>query len=125
MLLTPLAAHAQDNSELLTGTGLETPRWVFRQQQLQGVDMDAAPHEYAVLTRRNKRMLKNTLKSYTHNKLKSIGIPEQGISVVSGAVGLVTQGARLNLNESRTLALELRDVNDSERTLYFGVTLDW
>ena len=32
---------------------------------------------------------------------------------------------KLNLNESKTLALELKDVNDSERTLYFGVTLDW
>jgi hypothetical protein len=52
-------------------------------------------------------------------------MPEQGIALVSNAVGLVTQGARLNLNESKSLALELRDVNDSERTLYFGVTLDW
>jgi hypothetical protein len=125
MLLTTLAAHAQDNSESLTGTGLEPHRWVFKQQQLQDVDMNAAPHEYAALTRQNQKLLKNTLKSYTHNTLKSIGMPEQGISFVSGAVGLVTQGARLNLNQSRTLALELRDVNDSERTLYFGVTLGW
>jgi hypothetical protein len=125
MLLTTLAAQAQDNSESLTGTGVEPHRWVFKQQQLQDVDMNAAPHEYAALTRRNQKLLKNTLKSYTRNTLKSTGMPEQGISFVSGAVGLVTQGARLNLNQSKTLALELRDVNDSERTLYFGVTLGW
>jgi hypothetical protein len=125
MLLTPLAAHAQDNSESLTGAGLESHQWEFKQQQFHGVDMNAAPHEYEALTRRNQKMLKNTLRSYTRNTLKSVGIPEQGISLVSSAVGLVVQGARLNLNESRTLSLELRDVNDSERSLYFGVSLDW
>jgi hypothetical protein len=125
MLLTHPAAHAQDNSEPLPDTGPELYQWEFRQQQLQGVDINAATREYEVLTRRNRKILKNTLSSYTSNTLKSIGMPELGISLVGNAVGLLTQGVRLNLDESRTLALELRDVNDSERTLYFGVTLDW
>jgi hypothetical protein len=125
MLLTHPAAYAQDNSEPLPDTGPELYQWEFRQQQLQGVDINAATHEYEVLTRRNRKILKNTLSSYTSNTLKSIGMPELGISLVGNAVGLLTQGVRLNLDESRTLALELRDVNDSERTLYFGVTLDW
>jgi hypothetical protein len=125
MLLTPPAAHAQDNSGTIPGTGPEPHQWGFRQQQLQGVDMNAALDEYETLTKRNQKSLKNTLRSYTNNTLKSIGMPEQGIALVGSAVGLLTQGVKLNLNESKTLALELKDVNDSERTLYFGVTLDW
>lgn len=125
MLLTPPAAHAQDNSGTIPGTGPEPHQWGFRQQQLQGVDMNAAPDEYETLIKRNQKSLKNTLRSYTNNTLKSIGMPEQGIALVGSAVGLLTQGVKLNLNESKTLALELKDVNDSERTLYFGVTLDW
>ena len=125
MLLTHPLARAQDNDTFLSDTGPEPHLWEFRQQQLRGVDMNAAPHEYEALTRPNQKILKNTVISYTNNTLKSIGMPEQGIALVSNAVGLVTQGVRLNLNDSKSLALELRDVNDSERTLYFGVTLDW
>ena len=90
-----------------------------------GVDINAAPREYETLTKRNQNILTNTVRSYTNNTLKSIGMPEQGITLVGSAVGLLTQGVKLNLNESSTLALELKDVNDSERTLYFGVSLDW
>ena len=125
MLLTHPLARAQDNDTFLSDTGPEPHLWEFRQQQLRGVDMNAAPHEYESLTRRNQKILKNTVMSYTSNTLKSIGMPEQGIALVSNAVGILTQGVKLNLNESKSLALELRDVNDSERTLYFGVTLDW
>ncbi|HYQ73223.1 MAG TPA: hypothetical protein VET88_15005 [Gammaproteobacteria bacterium] len=124
-LLIHPALYAQDYTMSPTDTGQEPRQWKFRQQQLRGIDMNAAPREYEALTRRNQKILKKTFVSYTSNSLKSIGIPEQGISLVSSAVGLVTQGVRLNLNERSSLALELRDVNDSERTLYFGVTLDW
>ena len=125
ILLIQPQVHAQDNNESFPGTGPEPHQWEFRRQGLQGVDMNATTHEYEALTRRNQKILKNMLRSYTNNTLKSIGMPEQGISLLGSAVGLVTQGARLKLNESGSLALELRDVNDSERNLYFGVTLDW
>ena len=125
MLLTHPAVHAQDNSGTISGTGPESHQWGFRQQQLQGVDMNATHDEYETLTKRNQKILENTLRSYSNNTLKSIGMPEQGVAFVGSAVGLLTHGMKLNLNESNTLALELKDVNDSEPTLYFGVTLDW
>jgi hypothetical protein len=125
ILLAYPEAHAQDNSEYLPGTGPGPQQRELKRQQLQSVDFNATPREYEALTRRNQKILKKMLRSYTNNTLKSIGMPEQGISLVGSAAGLVTQGARLKLNESGSLALELRDVNDSERNLYFGVTLDW
>ena len=125
LLLTHPAAIAQDNSNSNPGTGSDPHQWGFRQQHLQGVDMNAASHEYKELTRRNQKILKNTLTSYTTNTLKSIGMPDLGISLLGNTVGLVTQGARLKLNESTTLDMELWDVNNPERALYFGVTLDW
>jgi hypothetical protein len=76
MLLTHPAAHAQDNNGTIPGTGPEPHQWGFRQQQLQGVDMNAAPDEYETLTKRNQKSLKNTLRSYTNNTLKSMGVPE-------------------------------------------------
>ena len=125
LLLTHPAVFAQDNSGFNADGMPEPHQWGFRQRQLQGVDMNAATNEYEVLTRRNRKVLKNARKSYTRNTLESIGMPELGISIAGSAVGLVTQGARLNLNESTRLDLKLGRMNDSERTLYFGVTLDW
>jgi hypothetical protein len=125
MLLSYPEAHAQDNNEFLTGTGPVLHQRESRGQQFQAVEINTTPREYEALTRRNQKILKNMLRSYANNTLKSIGIPEQGISLVGTAAGLVTQGAKLKLNESGSLALEFRDVNDSERKLYFGITLDW
>jgi hypothetical protein len=63
--------------------------------------------------------------SYSRDALESIGIPRQGVNLMGTALGLVINGARLDLNKSKTLALEFKDVGNQERTLFFGVNLDW
>ena len=65
------------------------------------------------------------MRTFARDSLELIGIPEQGVNFIGTAVGLATSGAKLNLNRSKTLNLELRDLNDSARTLYFGVNLNW
>ena len=54
-----------------------------------------------------------------------IGIPERGINYMGAAVGVIMNGSRLNLNKSKTLALEVKNVGDSKPTWYFGFSLDW
>jgi hypothetical protein len=44
---------------------------------------------------------------------------------MSTILGLVFDEARLNLNESKTLGLEIKDIRGSDPTVYFGVNLDW
>ena len=39
--------------------------------------------------------------------------------------GLVASDARIHLNESKTMALELKDVADGDRTLFFGIKMGW
>jgi len=88
--------------------------------------MNMPPHEYEAAASHNQKIVRNTLRSYSNDALKMIGIPEQGVNLIgAAAAGLATRGARLNLNRSKTLTLEFKDVDDSERTLYFGVNLDW
>ena len=41
------------------------------------------------------------------------------------ALGLVFSDPKLNLNKSKTLALEIKDARASDPTFYFGVNLDW
>jgi hypothetical protein len=41
------------------------------------------------------------------------------------ALGLAFSDPKLNLNKSKTLALEIKDAGDSDRSFYLGVNLDW
>ena len=118
LLATSLIVHAKDGESALLN-------WGYKQQHFQRADMNMSTREYEETYRRNRSFVGNTLGSYSLHTLGLIGIPEQGVNVMGAALGMVINGARLNLNKSKTLALELKDVSDSDRTLYFGVNLDW
>ena len=87
--------------------------------------MKMSPREYEEKSSRNRKYVRNTMMSYSKDALESIGIPEQGVNLMGTALGLVINGPKLNLNESKTLALEFRDAGNPERALYLGVNLDW
>ena len=74
---------------------------------------------------RNQKVVLKNLRSYSENALESIGIPEQGINLMGVALGLAFSDPKLNLNKSKTLALEIKDARDSDRSFYLGVNLDW
>jgi hypothetical protein len=87
--------------------------------------MNMSPREYEEINGRNRRFVSNTLMFYSKDALESIGMPEQGINLMGMALGSVINGPRLDLNKSKTLALEFNDVGNPGRTLYFGANLDW
>ena len=118
LLAASSIVHAEDGESALLN-------WGYKQQHFQRADMNMSTREYEETYRRNRSFVGNTLGSYSLHTLGLIGIPEQGANVMGAALGMVINGARLNLNKSKTLALELKDVSDSDRTLYFGVNLDW
>jgi hypothetical protein len=125
LLAASTIAHAEDRESSLLNLGFKPYQWEFKQQHLRRIDIDITPQEYEWVYSGNRRFVRNNLKSYSRDALESIGIPEQGVNLMGAALGLVIQGARLDLNKSKTLALEFKDVSNQERTLYFGVNLDW
>ena len=125
LLATSSIVHAEDRESSLVNLGLKPYQWGFKRQHLHTVDMNMSSEEYEENYSRNRRFMRNSLVSYSKDALESIGMPEQGINLMGTALGLVINGPRLNLNKSKTLALEFRDVGDPERALYLGVDLDW
>jgi len=109
-------AEGQESSHLNLG---------YKYQQMQRVDINVSVQAYEKTYRRNRKFMSSTLEDYSKATLGLIGIPEQGINLLGTALGVAINGARLNLNESKTLGLELKDVGNSDRTLYFGVNLSW
>jgi hypothetical protein len=95
------------------------------QRSQHRLDGELSRQEYQEIYRRNQKYLRNTLKRYSRNALGLVGMPEQTADLMGAALGYVTRGAKLNLNESKTLRIEFRDVENQDRAVYFGVNLDW
>jgi len=125
LLATSSIVHAEDRASSLFNPGVMPHQWGFKRQHLHKVDMKMSPREYEEKSSRNRKYVRNTMMSYSKDALESIGIPEQGVNLMGTALGLVINGPKLNLNESKTLALEFRDAGNPERALYLGVNLDW
>ena len=119
LLATSSLAHAEDRESALPDLGLKSPEYQH------SVDMTMSLQEYEGMYSRNQRVVLKSLRSYSENALESIGIPEQGINLMGVALGLAFSDPRLNLNKSKTLALEIKDAGDSDRSFYLGVNLDW
>ena len=92
----------------------------------QSVSGDMSERDYRYYSRHNQRIVRNFFKSYSENTLTSIGVPETGVKLMGAAAGLAAgQDAKLYLNKSKLMALELKDATESDRALFFGFKMDW
>jgi hypothetical protein len=97
----------------------------FKQQTFSSVDDNSSLQDNEKTYRRNQRYLREALKSYSKQTFRSFGVSDQAADLMGATLGLATNGAKLNLNESKTLAIEFKDVVTHNPALYFGYNLDW
>jgi hypothetical protein len=118
LLVTSSIVHAEEREPFLLKLG-------YKDERMQRADRNVSAQEYEETYSRNRKIFSDNLESYSKNALGLIGIPEQGANLMGVALGAAVNGARLDLNKSKTLGLELKDVGNSDRTIYFGINLDW
>ena len=118
LLMTSSLVHADDRDVSLLYLRPES-------RYQHSTDMNMSDREYEEIYSRNRKLVLKNLRSYSTNALESIGVPEQGIKLMGASLNLLFKDAQLNLNRSKTLALEVKDVKDADRTLFFKVKLDW
>jgi hypothetical protein len=97
----------------------------FERRPWRTVDANMSPNEYRDTCRENQRLAQDTLMFYSKRTFTSIGVPEAGIEFMGAAVGLAMHDARFHLNKSGTVALELKDVADKDRTVFLGIKMAW
>jgi len=125
LVVLPLVLLAM-NSSLYAEDGQSTVlNLEFKQQTLSSIDDNSSLQDNEKIYRRNQRYLRDALKSYSKQTFRSIGLSEQTADLMGATLGLATQGAKLNLNESKSLAIELKNVVTHDPALYFGYKLDW
>ena len=115
ILLTCSIVHADD---LHDKSGHE-------QEYFHRIDLHMSRQEYEEISNSNRRFVLNNMRSYAENKLEMVGMPELGINMLGATLGLALDGSRLNLYKNKMLALKLKDVRNSDRSLYLEVNLDW
>jgi hypothetical protein len=91
----------------------------------QDIDSGMSAEDYQSSSRQNLRLVRKSAKYFILQTSASAGIPEQGVALTGAALGLVLEGAKFNLNESKTMALELDDVTGEDRAISLRFKLDW
>ena len=114
-------AHAEHGGSSLPSLGFNPSQY----QHWHRVDINTSPQEYEETYSHNRKLTLKILKSFAKDTLESIGISEQGFSLMGATIGLAMRGAKLDLNQNKTFTLELEDMDELDRTLYFRVNLDW
>jgi hypothetical protein len=97
----------------------------FKQQALYGIDANMSLQDNEKTYRRNQRYLRDAIRSYSKQTLRSFGLPDQTVNLIGATIGFVSKGAKLNLNESKTLAIEFKDVITHDPAVYFGYNFTW
>ncbi len=98
---------------------------VTRADEWAIVAPDMSPPELRQATLHNQHLLGDTLRTYSENAFTSIGFSKKNIDFMGAAIGLAVRDARFHLDDSKLLALELKDVAKDERALFFGINIDW
>ena len=96
--------------------------------QWHSVTAQMSPEEYRDAYRHNQRRLRDEVKSYSMDALRSAGVPETGIRLMGVAAGLAVDGdAQLYLTraKSRGPVLEFRDLVSGDPGVLLGIHLKW
>jgi hypothetical protein len=93
--------------------------------ELQSFENQMMVDEYNRWFRENRRQMRSYFRSAAENAFSSMGIPERAVGYMGTAISLATRDSRFHLNESNTLSLELMDLTQDNRCIFFGYRKSW
>ena len=119
LLLLGTAAHAENSQIGIPG--------LYQAERLQWkhVDEYMSAKEYREASRHNRQVFRKAAHEALENTLMSYGIPRKGVAITGAAVGLAVKGAKMDLNDSKTLTMEVKDVASEDRAISLKLKLDW
>lgn len=91
----------------------------------QSFDNQIMVDDYNRTARENRRELRSKFRSAAQDAFSSVGVPERAVGYMGAAVGLAIQDSRFHLNESKSLSLELMDLTQDNRGVFFGYRKRW
>lgn len=128
LLLTaglPLRVFAEDNllpnEDLLVPDLFQIESFEWQQLEIPGADVG---HETTM--KYNRELLRGAVVDYLESKLVSLGIPQPAMTLTGAAVIFaVGQDAKLNLNKSKTMELQFKDMREEDRAILYRLKYSW
>ena len=99
--------------------------YLTKSTEWHGVHAQMSSQEYRKATRKNRNTAIKAVSNYVEGKFLSLGIPEEGVTAAGAVVGFAFNGAKIDLNKSKTLAFEVTDVVQQKPVLMLKMNLDW
>lgn len=104
-----------------TPSGKERDRYLLR-----NVHADMTETEYRRAYRNNRGQIQNFIEDYSESSLTSLGLPRKGVHLIGAVAGAaITQDATFYVNKSKLMAVEIRDAAEDDRSIFFGLKVDW
>jgi len=96
------------------------------QLALQPVDANMTADEYRQTCRDNQQHIRKFIESYSESTLMSWGVPKKGIGVLGAVAGAaVTQQATLYLDADKSFAIDIQDMAQDDRAIFFAIKHNW
>lgn len=92
----------------------------------QHTDTHISSDKYKQTSSHNKRLLHRAIKDYLGTKFTSLGVPRSALMLSEIAIILaLEQDAKLNLNDNKTMAIVLKDLNNEDRSILYRMKFSW
>ena len=120
-----LAVNAQDLAQ--PGQDYVLPD-LFQQQtyEWQHQDMSITDSGYEAPNQVSEHLLQGAVQNYLESRLSTLGIPRPAVTLTGAAlIFAVGQDAMFNLNESKTMSLQFKDIRDNERAILYRLKYSW
>ena len=74
----------------------------------------------------NRHLIQGAVMNYLESKFTSLGIPRSAVTLTGAAVIFAAgQDAQLNLNKSKTMSLQFKDMREEDRAILYRLKYSW
>ncbi len=100
---------------------------VFNEQGISLYDTQSTsdPVVYEINSKRNQDIINDAVVDYMEDTLDSMGSTGTALKYTGAAAYMVVKKARFNLNDSKTMSIEMNDMVDSDREIVYKYKIKW
>jgi len=93
---------------------------------LTGYQSSMDADEYRNTYQENRHRLQKYITHQSEDSLVSLGLSRNNVHMLGAIAGAAaTQNARVYINDSRSLAIDVKDAAAEDRAVFLGVKIDW
>ena len=126
VILLPLennTVYAQ--STFAEGLQSELPKLYANDLEWKEMRFGMTEWEYKRTAKYNKKLIRREIRNYLENRFDSLGNTGTALKFSSAALLMMFDDTKLNLNRSKTIFLEAKDLAENDRAIMYRMNYSW